>query len=58
MLQWYCCSALVGCLQDLVQELTKMQWYADRKGENPPGKKPYYLLPIFNYYKVSPRPTG
>ena len=40
-------------LQDLVEELSKQQWYVDRKGENPPDKKPYYQLPIFNYYKVS-----
>ena len=39
--------------QDLVEELSKQQWYVDRKGENPPDKKPYYQLPIFNYYKVS-----
>ena len=36
-----------------MDELQKHQWYADRKGENPPGKKQYYMLPIFNYYKVS-----
>lgn len=40
-------------LQDLVEELTKPQWYIDRKGEIPPGKQEYYQLPIFNYFKVA-----
>ena len=39
-------------MQDLVEELTKPHWYVDRKGETPPGKKEFYQLPIFNYYKV------
>ena len=44
--------------QDLVEELSKQQWYADRKGENPPGKKQYYQLPIFNYFKVCVCPAS
>jgi len=39
-------------LQDLVEELAKPGWYADRKGEVPAGAQPYHRLPIFNYYKV------
>jgi hypothetical protein len=23
----------------------------DRKGEVPPGKKPYFMIPVFNYHK-------
>lgn len=26
-------------------------WYFDRKGEVPPGKKPFFAIPVFNYYK-------
>ncbi|KAK9919027.1 hypothetical protein WJX75_008803 [Coccomyxa subellipsoidea] len=37
--------------KDLVEELTKPQWWVDRKGEIPPGKKEYFQLPIFHYYK-------
>jgi hypothetical protein len=44
-------------LQDLVEELTKPQWWVDRKGEIPPGKKEYFQLPIFHYYKVGLPPT-
>ena len=40
------------CFQDLVEELAAPHWYVDRKGETPPGKKEYYQLPIYNYYKV------
>lgn len=28
-------------------------WYMDRKNEVPEGKKPYYVLPIVHYYKVT-----
>ena len=28
-------------------------WYMDRKGEVPEGKKPYFQIPIFNYFRVS-----
>ena len=35
-----------------VQELAGPQWWLDRKGEVPAGKKPYFRLPIFNYHKV------
>lgn len=27
--------------------------WVDRKGEIPQGKKPYYRLPVMNYYKVT-----
>ena len=27
--------------------------YLDRKNEIPAGKKPYFVLPVFNRYKVS-----
>lgn len=27
-------------------------WFMDRKGEVPEGKKGYFELPVFNYYKV------
>lgn len=36
---------------DLVRELAGPQWWLDRKGEVPAGKKPYFRLPIFNYHK-------
>lgn len=26
-------------------------WYFDRKGEVPPGKLPYFEIPVFNFYK-------
>jgi hypothetical protein len=26
-------------------------WFFDRKGEVPPGKKPFFAIPVFNYYK-------
>ncbi|GBF87480.1 taurine catabolism dioxygenase [Raphidocelis subcapitata] len=26
-------------------------WYFDRKGEVPPGKKGYFVIPVFNYHK-------
>ena len=25
-------------------------WFYDRKGEVPAGKKPYFLIPVFNYH--------
>ena len=25
-------------------------WYFDRKGEVPPGKKPFFAIPVFNYH--------
>jgi hypothetical protein len=28
-------------------------WYLDRKDEVPPGKAPYFILPIANFHKVS-----
>lgn len=33
---------------DLVEELIK-PWYRDRRGEIPPGKKPWFELPVFNF---------
>ena len=30
-------------------------WYVDRKNEIPPGKLPYFVLPIINYYQVGCR---
>ncbi len=33
---------------DLVEELIK-PWYRDRRSEIPPGKKPWFELPIFNF---------
>ena len=30
----------------------KPQWWVDRKGEIPPGKKEFFQLQIFHYYKV------
>lgn len=26
-------------------------WFFDRKGEVPPGKKPFFAIPVFNYFK-------
>ena len=26
-------------------------WYFDRKGEIPPGKQPFFEIPVFNYHK-------
>lgn len=26
-------------------------WYFDRKGEVPEGKKPYFMIPVFNYHE-------
>ena len=34
---------------DLVAELAR-PWYRDRRGEVPDGKKPWFELPVFNYY--------
>ena len=46
-------SALVHCGRIWWRSCRSSTVYVDRKGENPPDKKPYYQLPIFNYYKVS-----
>lgn len=35
---------------ELVAALTE-PIYRDRRGEIPPGRKPYYQLPVFNYYQ-------
>eukprot|EP00879_Flechtneria_rotunda_P008142 GHRR01008527.1.p1 GENE.GHRR01008527.1~~GHRR01008527.1.p1 ORF type:complete len:362 (+),score=138.84 GHRR01008527.1:379-1464(+) len=35
----------------LVPVLAGPNWYFDRKGEVPPGKKPFFRIPVFNYYK-------
>lgn len=36
---------------DLAPLLTE-NWYFDRKGEVPVGKKPFFAIPVFNYHKV------
>ena len=33
---------------DIVEELVK-PWYRDRRNEIPPGKKPYFELPVFHF---------
>ena len=30
-------------------------WFYDRKGEVPPGKKPFFEIPVFNYHEVRTR---
>lgn len=35
---------------DLAAELVK-PWYRDRREEVPEGKKPYFQMPVFNYYQ-------
>eukprot|EP00873_Tetraselmis_striata_P037250 jgi/Tetstr1/457514/TSEL_044095.t1 len=35
---------------DLVHELMS-DWYVDRKGEIPPGKGPYYRMPVFHMHE-------
>jgi hypothetical protein len=32
-------------------EILAGPWFMDRKGEVPPGKKPYFMIPVFNYHK-------
>ena len=36
--------------QDLVEVLSS-DFFIDRKGEIPKGKKPFYRMPIMSYYK-------
>ncbi|KAL1914781.1 uncharacterized protein VTP21DRAFT_7873 [Calcarisporiella thermophila] len=36
---------------EYVKELSRSDWYWDRKGEVPAGKLPFYLSPIFHYFK-------
>ncbi|WIA23850.1 hypothetical protein OEZ85_013508 [Tetradesmus obliquus] len=36
---------------DLAEVLAGPHWFYDRKGEVPPGKKPYFLIPVFNYHE-------
>ena len=31
-------------------------WFFDRKGEVPAGKKGFFEIPVFNFYKVGMRP--
>jgi Taurine catabolism dioxygenase TauD, TfdA family len=39
--------------KDLVELLAQPGiWFLDRKGEVPPGAKPYIPQPIFNYHEV------
>jgi hypothetical protein len=28
-------------------------WYLDRKGELPPGKLPFFVMPVVHWHKVS-----
>lgn len=35
----------------LAQALAGPDWYYDRKGEVPPGKKPFFRIPVFNYHQ-------
>jgi len=35
---------------DLARVLADPVWFYDRKGEVPPGKAPYFLIPVFNYH--------
>ena len=30
-------------------------WFYDRKGEVPPGKKPFFEIPVFNYHEARTR---
>jgi Taurine catabolism dioxygenase TauD, TfdA family len=39
--------------RDLAEVLAQRGvWFLDRKGEIPPGEKPYFEQPIFNYHEV------
>lgn len=43
-------NAIVRTRPDLA-EVLKGPWFFDRKGEIPPGKKPFFEIPVFNYHK-------
>ena len=58
--QWACSAAIhnemLRSRPDLYQELLQ-PLYVDRKDEIPPGKLPYYQMPVFNFHKASPSAT-
>ncbi len=41
-------NEMLGRRPDLVAELVK-PWYRDRRGEIPPGKDPWFEMPVFNF---------
>lgn len=56
--QWACSAAIHNEMlkrsPELYQELVQPQ-YVDRKDEIPPGKLPYYQIPVFNFHKARMR---
>ena len=53
--QWACAAAIhneiLRSRPDLYHELLQ-PLFVDRKDEIPPGKLPYYQMPVFNFHKV------
>ncbi|GAQ87252.1 hypothetical protein KFL_003410090 [Klebsormidium nitens] len=43
-------NELLRSRPDLVR-IFSQPWFIDRKNEVPAGKKPYYVMPVFNYYQ-------
>lgn len=43
-------NAIIRDRPDLAEVLAG-PWFFDRKGEVPPGKKPFFEIPVFNYHK-------
>ncbi|KAF8060336.1 SAT17 [Scenedesmus sp. PABB004] len=44
-------NAILRDAPHLAAALAGPDWYYDRKGEIPPGKKPFFRMPVFNYHK-------
>lgn len=45
-------NELLRSRPDLVK-IFSQPWFIDRKNEVPAGKKPYYVMPVFNFYEVN-----
>jgi hypothetical protein len=43
-------NAIASTRPDLADVLAHGAWCFDRKGEVPPGKRPFFELPVFNYH--------
>ena len=54
--QWACSASIHNEMlektPELYQELCSPLW-VDRKNEVPPGKLPYYQMPVFNFHQAS-----
>lgn len=44
-------NELLKSRPDIVKVFSQ-PWFIDRKNEIPKGKKPYYIMPVFNFYQV------